>query len=92
MVEGRMGLNIFVNGTSLHAWRVPKAVSSGLKRSQRVSKCHHTLGAEHMRASQRVSQCHETLGAERSRVLRKVSQWHEALGAELMRASHSVSE
>ena len=62
------------------------AVSSGLKRSQRVSKCHETLGAEHARASHAVSQRHETLGAERIRVLPAVSECPETLGAERIRA------
>ena len=76
-----MGLNIFVNGTNSHTRRVPMSVSSGLKRSHRVSKCHETLGAKHIRASHMVSQCHETFGAERIRALHKVSKCRGALGA-----------
>ena len=72
MGEGRMGLKIFINGISLHTGRLPMAVSSGLTRSQKVSKCNETLGAEHIRASHMVSQCHETLGAERIRALHEV--------------------
>ena len=85
-----MGLKIFINCINLHTGRLPMAVSSGLKRSQRVSKCHETLGAEHIRASHMVSQCHETLGAERIRALHEVSICHEILGAERVRASHLV--
>ena len=59
-----MGLNVFVNGTNSHTRRVPMSVSSGLKRSHRVSQCHETLGAEHIRAPHKVSQCREALGAE----------------------------
>ena len=73
MGEGRMGLKIFINGINLHTGRLPMAVSSGLKRSQRVSKCHETLGAEHIRASRTVSQCHGTLGAEHIGALHTVS-------------------
>ena len=77
-----MGLKIFISAMNLHTRRLPMAVSSGLKRSQRVSKCHETLGAEHIRASHLVSQCHETLGAERMRASHEVSQCHEALGVQ----------
>ena len=68
MGEGRMGLKIFINGINLHTGRLPMAVSSGLKRSQRVSKCHETLGADRIRALHEVSMCCETLGAEHTRV------------------------
>ena len=57
------------------------AVSSGLKRSQRVSKCVETLGAEHTRESQAVSRCHETLGADRTHASHKVTKYHASLGA-----------
>ena len=92
MGEGRMGLKIFIRAMNLHTRRLPMAVSSGLKRSQRVSKCHETLGAEHIRASHLVSQCHETLGAERIRALHDASRSHETLGAARMRACHMVSK
>ena len=82
-----MGLKIFIHGINLHTGWLPMAVSSGLKRSQRVSKCHETLGAEHIRASHMVSQCHETLGAERVRALHEVSNCHDTISAE--RAHHS---
>ena len=59
-----MGLKIFKNDINSHTGRSPWRSQSGLKRSQRVSKRHETLGAEHIRASHMVSQCHETLGAE----------------------------
>ena len=49
MGEGRMGFKIFINGMNLHTGRFP---NGGLKRSQRVSKCHETLGAERIRALQ----------------------------------------
>ena len=65
------------------------AVSSGLKRSQRVSKYHETLGAEHICASHMVSQCRESLGAERVRALHEVSNCHETLSAERARVSAS---
>ena len=87
-----MGFNIFMNGMNLHTGRLPMAVSSGLKRPQRVSKCHETLGAEHARASHAVSQRHETLGAERIRALHDASKSHETPGAERMRACHMVSK
>ena len=58
-----MGLKIFINGMNLHTRRLPMAVSSGLKRSQRVSKCYETHGAENIRASHMVPQRSETLGA-----------------------------
>ena len=83
-----MGLKFFTNGTNSHTGRIPMAVSSGLKRSQRVSKCHETLGAEHTRASHAVSQRRETLGAERTRVLHAVSECSQPLGAERIRALH----
>ena len=83
-----MGLKFFTNGTNSHTGRIPMAVSSGLKRSQRVSKCHETFGAEHTRASHTVSQRRETLGAERIRVLHAVSECSEPLGAERIRAFH----
>ena len=67
------------------------AVSSGLKRSQRVSKCVETLGAEHIRESQAVSRCHETLGAERIHASHKVTKCHATLGAGPSRASRRVS-
>ena len=67
-----MGLKLFISGTNSHTGRIPMAVSSGLKRSQRVSKCHQALGAEHTRASHTVSQRHETLGAERIRASHNV--------------------
>ena len=86
-----MGLKFFISGTNSHTGCIPMAVSSGLKRSQRVSKCHETLGAEHARASHAVSQRHETLGAERIRVLPAVSECPETLGAERIRAFHGVS-
>ena len=87
-----MGLKIFINGINLHTGRLPMAVSSGLKRSQRVSKCHETLGAEHIRASHMVSKCNETLGAEHIRASHRVSKCRETLGAEPIRASHKVSK
>ena len=71
-----MGLKIFINGINLHTGQLPMAVSSGLKRSQRVSKCNETHGAENIRASHLVSKCLETLGAERIRALRNVSKYH----------------
>ena len=67
------------------------AVSSGLKRSQRVSKCVETLGAEHIRESQAVSRCHETLGAERIHASHKVTRCHATLVAGPTRASRRVS-
>ena len=67
------------------------AVSSGLKRSQRVSKCVETLGAEHIRESQAVSRCHETLGAERIHASHKVTRCYATLGAGPNRASRRVS-
>ena len=87
-----MGLKIFIHGINLHTGWLPMAVSSGLKRSQRVSKCHETLGAEHIRASRTVSQCHGTLGAEHIRALHTVSKCHETLGAERIRASHLAEQ
>ena len=83
-----MGLKFFISGTNSHPGRIPMAVSSGLKRSQRVSKCHETLGAEHTPASRTVSQRHETLGAERIRVLHAVSECSGTLGAERICAFH----
>ena len=62
-----MGLKIFINGINLHTRCIPMAVSSGLKGSQRVSKCLEPLGAEHIRESHAVPRCQETFGAERSR-------------------------
>ena len=35
-----MGLKLFISGANSHTGRIPMVVSSGLKRSQRVSKCH----------------------------------------------------
>ena len=67
------------------------AVSSGLNRSQRVSKCVETLGAEHIRESQAVSRCHETLGAERIHASHKVTRCHATLVAGPTRASRRVS-
>ena len=67
------------------------AVSSGLKRSQRVSKCVETLGAEHIRESQAVSRCHETLGDERIHASHKVTRCHATLVAGPTRASRRVS-
>ena len=87
-----MGLKICINGTNVHTGGSPWRSQSGLKRSPRVSKCHETLGAEHIRASHMVSQCHEILGAERIRALHEVSQSHETLGAERVRASQRVSK
>ena len=69
-----MGLKIYINNMKLHTGWLPVAVSSGLKRSQRASKCNETHGAENIRASHRVSKCHETLGAERIRASRMVSK------------------
>ena len=83
-----MGFKFFISGTNSQTGRVPMAVSGGLKQSQRVSKCHETLGAEHTRASHTVSQRRETLGAERIRVLHAVSVCSEPLGAERIRAFH----
>ena len=83
-----MGLKFFIRGINSHTGRIPMAVSSGLKRSQRVSKCNETLGAEHTRASHTVSQRHETLGAERIRVLHAISGCSETLGSERIRAIH----
>ena len=83
-----MGLKFFISGTNSQTGRIPMAVSGGLKQSQRVSKCHETLGAEHTRASHTVSRRHETLGAERIRVLHAVSECSEPLGAERIRAFH----
>ena len=60
-----MGLKFFISGANSHSGRIPMVVSSGLKRSQRVSKRRETLGAEHTRASHAVSPRHETLAAER---------------------------
>ena len=60
-----MRLKFFITGTNSHSGRIPMVVSSGLKRSQRVSKRRETLGAEHARASHAVSPRHETLAAER---------------------------
>ena len=68
------------------------AASSGLKRSQRVSKCRQNLGVENIRASHMVSQCHEPLGAERIRPLHDASKCHETLSAERTRACHTVSQ
>ena len=86
MGEGRMGLKIFITGINLHTGRLPMAVSSGLKRSQRVSKCHETLGAEHMLASDKGSKRHDILSAEHIRASHMVSQCHETLGTEHIRA------
>ena len=61
----------------LHTGWLPVAVSSGLKRSQRVSKCYETHGAENIRASRPVSHCHETLGAEHIRASLMVSKCKE---------------
>ena len=58
-----MGLKIFMNSMKVHTGWLPVAVSSGLKRSQRVSKCYETHGAENIRASHMVPQRNETLGA-----------------------------
>ena len=81
-----MSLKFFISGTISQTGRIPMAVSSGLKRSQRVSKCHGTLGAEHTRASHTVSQRREPPGAERTRVLHAVSECSELLGAGRIRA------
>ena len=67
------------------------AVSSGLKQSQRVSKCVENLGAEHIRESQAVSRCHETLGAQRIHASHKVTKCHATLVAGPSRASRRVS-
>ena len=67
------------------------AVSSGLKRSSKVSKCVETLGAEHVRESQAVSRCHEPLGAQRIHASHKVTRCHATLGAGPSRASRRVS-
>ena len=87
-----MGLKICINGRNVHTGGSPWRSQSGLKRSPRVSKCHETLGAEHIRASDMVSQCHEILGAERIRALHDASKSHETLGAARMRACHMVSK
>ena len=83
-----MGLKLFISGANSHTGRIPMVVSSGLKRSQRASKCHQALGAEHTRASHTVSQRHETLGTDRIRVLHAVSECSGTLCAERLCAFH----
>ena len=83
-----MGLKLFISGANSHTGRIPMVVSSGLKRSQRVSKCNQAFGAEHTRASHTVSQRHETLGADRIRVLHAVSECSGTLCAERLCAFH----
>ena len=87
-----MGLKFFISGTNSHTGCIPMAVSSGLKRSQRVSKCHDTPGAAHIRASHMASLCYDALGAEPVRTLHKVSMCYQTLGLRRIRASHKVSK